>query len=46
MQKEAQMRRLDVDWPQASTFCTIPNFAILLILNCCTKRKGLQSEEL
>jgi hypothetical protein len=31
---------------QASTFCTIPNFVVLPILNNCSKRKFLQSEEL
>jgi hypothetical protein len=31
---------------QASTFCTILNFVVLPILNICSKRKVLQSEEL
>jgi hypothetical protein len=31
---------------QASTFCTILNFVVLPILNSCSKRKVLQSEEL
>jgi hypothetical protein len=46
MQKVAQTRRLDVDWPQALIFCTIPHSTIVIVLNCCTKRKGLQNEEL
>jgi hypothetical protein len=31
---------------QASTFCTISNFVVLPMLNNCSKRKVLQSEEL
>ncbi len=46
MQKVAQTRRLDVDWFQALIFCTISHSTMLLVLNCCTKRKGLQNEEL
>jgi len=30
---------------QASTLCTISNFVVLPILNNCSKRKILQSEE-
>ncbi len=44
MQKKPQIRNMDVGWPQASRFCTIPHFTVLSVLNCNTKRNALQAE--
>ncbi len=37
MQSKAQTRKMDVDWLQASRFCTIPHFIVFPILNRNTK---------
>jgi hypothetical protein len=35
---------MDINWPQASRFCTISHSTILPVLNCNTKRNSLQVE--